>query len=78
MVELYADKGEQCERTKRSMWSESTNIIMILSAKVDRVDIHATVVRPVVSEGDDELDADLGSSIDYLIEFGNVDARSSI
>jgi len=41
---------------------------VVLAAKVDGVHVHAAVVGPVVSEGDDELDAGLLGGVDDLVE----------
>lgn len=56
----------------------STNIIVIFTPKVDRIYVHPAIVCPIVREGDDELDANLGCRINYLVEFGDVDGRGAV
>lgn len=45
---------------------------MVLASKVDGVDVHASVVGPVVGECDDELDADFAGRVDDFVEGLNV------
>lgn len=40
---------------------------MILSPEIDSIHVHTAVIRPVIRQGDDELDPDLlGSSHDFV------------
>lgn len=51
---------------------------MVLATKVGSVDIHTTVIRPVVGQGYDELDAHLRRSIDDLVEGRKIDSRLAV
>lgn len=51
---------------------------MVLAAEVDRVHVHATVVSPVVRQGDDQLHSDVSSRIDHLVEALNVDRGHAV
>lgn len=65
-------------RSGCSTFSSSTYIVMVFAAEVDSVNIHATVIGPVVRERDDELDSDLGRGIHNLIEAGDIDGRGPV
>lgn len=41
---------------------------MVLSAEIDGIDVHSTIVCPVVSESDDQLNASLLSQRDELVK----------
>ena len=47
---------------------EQTYIIVVLMTKIDGVDIHTTVVGPVVGEGHDQLNIGLLSGLDDSIK----------
>lgn len=51
---------------------------MILASKVDSVHVHTTIVCPIVGEGNDELDSDLGGGVNNLVEALNIDSRLAI
>lgn len=50
------------------VWRGITNIIVILSTQVDSRDVHSTVIRPVVCERDDKLNAHLLCNLNNLVE----------
>jgi hypothetical protein len=54
------------------------HIIMVLPAQVNRVDVHAAVVGPVVGKSNNKLDADVGGGGDYSVEGINVDDRRAV
>lgn len=56
----------------------TTYIIVVLTTQVDRVHVHAAIVGPVVSERDEELDANLRGGIYHLVEGLDVDGRGPI
>lgn len=51
---------------------------MVLSTQVESVDVHASVVRPVVSKGHDELDANLCGSFDHLVKRADINGGSAV
>lgn len=51
---------------------------MILSTQVDGVDVHASVIRPVVCQGNQQLGSDLVSGLDNLVEAGHVDGGGAV
>ena len=51
---------------------------MVLPAEVDRVHVHAPVVGPVVGQGDEELGAHLGGSVDDLVKGRDVDVGGAV
>jgi len=58
--------------------SKDSNIIVVSATEVDSVDIHATVVGPVVNQRNNQLTAHFLSSIDDLVERSQVDGGSTI
>src|SRR5687768_5204702 len=55
-----------------------THIVVVLTAEVDGIHIHASVIGPVVCERNDELDASFSRSINNLVEWRDIDDRCSI
>jgi len=51
---------------------------MILSTKVDRVDIHASIISPVVSECNHQFDPGIGRRVDNLVEGFHIDGRLAV
>ena len=55
-----------------------TYVVVVLAAEVDGVHVHAAIVSPVVSQGDDELHAGLGGGVDDLVEGLDVHSRLAV
>ena len=51
---------------------------MVLPAKVDRVNIHASIISPVVRERDHQFDSGFGCSVDNLVKGFYVDRRLAV
>jgi hypothetical protein len=51
---------------------------MVFPTEIDSVDIHASVVGPIIRECDDQFDAGLACSIDDFIESLDVDCRLAV
>lgn len=51
---------------------------MVLAAKVDSVDIHTTVVGPIVGQGNNQFTTHFLRSIDDLVERSQVDGGSAV
>lgn len=51
---------------------------MVLSTKIDSVDIHASIIGPVVCESHNELDAGLARGIDNFVESRDINRRLAI
>jgi hypothetical protein len=58
--------------------SFATHIVMIPSTQIHGVNVHSTVVGPVVRQGNNELDSDLVGSGDHLVEWLDIDSRLPI
>lgn len=81
--ECFLDLGEAVELDLVSIMSVEgvplkTNVVVVLASKIDGVDVHASVVGPVVRECYDELDADFASRVDDFVEGLDVDRRLSV
>lgn len=55
-----------------------TYVVMVLAAEVDGIHVHATVVRPVVRQGHNQLYAGLRGPVYHLIEGLDVDCGLAI
>lgn len=55
-----------------------THIVMVLASEVDGVDVHSTVVSPVVGQGNNELDAGVGGAIHHPVKLSHVDSRHAV
>jgi hypothetical protein len=51
---------------------------MVLSTKIDGVDIHASIVGPVVGKGNNEFNASLACGIDNFVKSLDVYSRLAI
>ena len=51
---------------------------MVLPTQVNRVHVHAAIVRPIIGESDEQLDANFGCCIHHLVEGLNVNGRGTI
>jgi len=64
--------------TRWARQGEVTHIIVILATKVNGVHIHTTIVGPIVSQGYNQLAADLRCCIDDFIEGCHIDRGFTI
>lgn len=51
---------------------------MVLPAKIDGKNVHASIVGPVIGEGDNELNIGFSSGVNHLVELGDVDGGCAI
>lgn len=59
------------------LW-RATNIIVVLSAEVDGVDVHASIVGPVVGQSDDQLHADFAGGVDDFVKSLHIDGGLAV
>jgi hypothetical protein len=55
-----------------------TNIIVVFSTKVDRINVHASVVGPVVRECHYQFDSCLGCGVDNFVKGCHIDRRLAV
>jgi hypothetical protein len=58
--------------------SASTDIVMVSATKIDSVNIHASIVGPVVCKSDNELDTSFARSIDNFVKSLDVNSRLAV
>ncbi len=51
---------------------------MVLATKVDRVDVHAAVIGPVVGQRNEKLDSELVSGLHNLVEAREVNRGRAV
>ena len=55
-----------------------TNIIMVFAAKVDGVNVHASIIGPVVRECHNQFDSGLARSVDHFVKGGHINRRLAV
>ena len=55
-----------------------TNIIVVFSTKVNSVDVHASIIGPVVREGHYQFDSGLGCGVDNFVKGRHINRRLAV
>jgi hypothetical protein len=82
-LESLLDLGQAVElcssqNVSTTKGSPITNIIVVLPTKVDGVDIHASVISPVVRECHHQLDSGLACGVDNFVKGRHINRRLAV
>ena len=70
--------SDPCGNASMWVWAETTYIVVVLPTQINCIYVHTAIVGPVVSERDEQLDADFGGRIDDLIKGLDIDRGGTV